>query len=65
MPLKTAKNIEEAITEFTNLIIRELGAQHQTTNIKLNIPNAHGKSRNKLRKNENQKYMAYESAPRR
>jgi hypothetical protein len=31
----------------------QLGAQHQTTNLKINIRDTHGKSMTKLRNNEN------------
>jgi hypothetical protein len=50
---KTAEEIEEAITEFNNAMEKAVGVQHQTTTLKLNIRNSHGKSRTKLRKNEN------------
>jgi hypothetical protein len=49
IPLKIAKEIEEAITEFNNVIKRRLGTQQQTTNLKRNVRNTHGKSRAKLR----------------
>jgi hypothetical protein len=53
IPLKTARDIEEAIAEFTSIKKRQLGVQHQRTNLKLNTRNTHGKSRTKLMKNEN------------
>jgi hypothetical protein len=49
---KQQKNFEEAIAEFINVIQKAPGAQHQTTNLKLNIRNTHGKSRKKLSKNK-------------
>jgi hypothetical protein len=53
IPLETAKDIEEAIAEFTTVIQKAAWSETPDDKPQINIRNTHGKSWTKLRKYEN------------